>query len=249
MPILGKYYLLNSLPGLEANFQSPLPLSLGNFWRRVQEEDNQIQKIIQAIFLQKDINNLEQIVLQQKPFSTASLSLDTLTKIWTEKGMAELFLPAPIAEWIEPEKWHEEIWDAYFSYCFGIAHSYSNALQEWLSWNLGLKNAFYEKRNVEELKKREFSLPLQKSFQKSFEKDETQREYQNLIQLYYKASHPLEAEMILDKARWEKISNLATPYSFSQDEVVVYALHLLLLERWWQISQTENNILQKVSNV
>ncbi len=240
MSILGKYYLLNSLPPLEANFQAQPPLSSATFWRRVQEEESSFQELIQAILLEKDISNLEQVAFHQKPLSVASISLESLARIWEEKGLAERFFPSALSEWIEPEKWHEEIWDAYFDYCFGMARRYDSSLQEWLTWNLGLKKAFYEKRDLEPVKRREF---------RAFIPNDDDREYQNIIQLYYKASHPMEAELSLDKVRWEKITTLANPYSFSQDEVVVYALHLLLLERWWTISQNQVNILQKVSNV
>lgn len=112
MAIFGKYYLLNSLPPLEANFQSPLPLSLPNFWRRVQEEESSLQELIHAILLEKDLSNLEQIAFQKKPLSPASIPLDALSKMREEKELAEQFFPACISEWIEAKQWHREIWGA-----------------------------------------------------------------------------------------------------------------------------------------
>lgn len=47
---------------------------------------------------------------------------------------------------------------------------------------------------------------------------------------------PLEAEISLDRFRWEKIEDLAKGHYFDIDYLVTYALKLQILERWQRIS-------------
>jgi len=47
---------------------------------------------------------------------------------------------------------------------------------------------------------------------------------------------PLEAELYLDKARWEKIEEIVTGHYFDIEHLVSYALQLQILERWRNIN-------------
>ena len=69
-----------------------------------------------------------------------------------------------------------------------------------------------------------------------------------LIERYKSIEDPLEAEKTLDQMRWRRIARIAEPYSFHRDEIVVYALHLIIVDRWWNISQTKGNLFAKVTN-
>lgn len=52
----------------------------------------------------------------------------------------------------------------------------------------------------------------------------------------YKATSLLEAEKILDQARWQMLEGLLVGHYFDIDTLIIYGLKLLLLERWQKIN-------------
>jgi hypothetical protein len=59
----------------------------------------------------------------------------------------------------------------------------------------------------------------------------------------YKSPEILDAEKTLDLARWNKLEELSTGHYFDSDTLFVYALKLLLLERWERIRQADKGAL------
>ena len=49
----------------------------------------------------------------------------------------------------------------------------------------------------------------------------------------------LEAELILDRARWNKLEELSLGHFFDIDFLVIYGLKLLILERWQNFRKTD----------
>ena len=151
------------------------------------------------------------------------------------------YFPEELAPLIGQDDWQAKIWPAYFDYADQLARYYRLAsLSEWLTWELGLKSACYHTRVDRP--------PSDLSAGKYLASSGVLSECESLLETYRKAAHPLEAEQLLDQARWRKIATLCTPYSFATDEVVVYTLHLLLRQRWWNIFQNTEDIFEKVAN-
>jgi hypothetical protein len=50
---------------------------------------------------------------------------------------------------------------------------------------------------------------------------------------------PLEGERILDQTRWEFLDTLSLGHYFDADFLIIYALKLLILERWEKINQAD----------
>lgn len=50
---------------------------------------------------------------------------------------------------------------------------------------------------------------------------------------------PMEAELYLDKARWEKIEEIKTGHYFDLGYLIAYGLQLQILERWDRINSDE----------
>lgn len=50
---------------------------------------------------------------------------------------------------------------------------------------------------------------------------------------------PIEAELLLDKIRWEKIEELSKGHYFDIDFLITYALKLQILERWQRINSED----------
>lgn len=54
---------------------------------------------------------------------------------------------------------------------------------------------------------------------------------------------PLEAERILDQARWNFLDELAIGHYFDLDFLIIYALKLLILGRWEKINKADKAAL------
>jgi len=50
---------------------------------------------------------------------------------------------------------------------------------------------------------------------------------------------PLEAELYLDRARWDKIEEIKTGHYFDIEYLVAYGLQLKILERWHNINSAD----------
>jgi hypothetical protein len=55
----------------------------------------------------------------------------------------------------------------------------------------------------------------------------------------YKATSLLEAEKILDQARWQMLEELSAGHYFDIDTLIIYGLKLSLLERWQIINSAD----------
>lgn len=53
----------------------------------------------------------------------------------------------------------------------------------------------------------------------------------------------LEAERMLDRARWDFLDELSTDHYFDLDLLVIYGLKLLILERWEKIDKADKQSL------
>lgn len=54
---------------------------------------------------------------------------------------------------------------------------------------------------------------------------------------------PLEAEKILDQARWDFLDELSFGHYFDPDFLIIYAIKLLILERWEKINRADKPAL------
>ncbi len=78
----------------------------------------------------------------------------------------------------------------------------------------------------------------------------------DVVHRVQKAENPLEAEKILDRFRWQKLSELTQRHIFNVEALIVYGLHLQILKRYQKInsskgqeffSQYTEQVLQKVN--
>jgi len=203
----------------------------------IRQESSKLASLIGAILLEKDIANLERIARQQSAGPLATVPADALPACLSDSKMRNRYFPDALSSLLGTEEWHPEIWPTYFDYAFSVAAAHNSCWQEWLHWEFGLKNAGRH-------------MPVRSKLECSWDGREIaaidEPEAARLMEKYTKASDPLAAELLLAQARWRKISELCLPYSFHTDEVVVYALKLLLLEKWWIISQHREDIFKKI---
>lgn len=59
----------------------------------------------------------------------------------------------------------------------------------------------------------------------------------------YRNTSILEAEKMLEQARWQMLDELAVGHYFDLDVLIIYALKLLILERWERIRSSDKSQL------
>jgi hypothetical protein len=57
----------------------------------------------------------------------------------------------------------------------------------------------------------------------------------------YRAPSPLEAEKMLDHARWNALDELTAGRYFDMDVLIAYAIKLVMLEKWEEIAANNNS--------
>ena len=71
------------------------------------------------------------------------------------------------------------------------------------------------------------------------------QEMTHVVMSAYKNTSILEAERVLDEAKWHKLDELLTGHFFDLDFLITYALKLLILERWDRINSADKSKLFK----
>jgi len=65
----------------------------------------------------------------------------------------------------------------------------------------------------------------------------------HVAQAAQRSPSPLEAERILDRARWNFLDELGFGHYFNLDSLIIYAFKLLILERWERINKADKQAL------
>lgn len=237
-----KYYLLASLPPLSFVYSEQPAISIQKFWHGVLSENASISELVRSILLQQDIANMEKIANGHNPTFCGTIPLDKIQKAKNDTTVLRDDLPQDIWQKLSFEKWQSRIWLTLLNYQKELASKYNSCAKEWLEWEVGLR------KHIANVRSESLGLSLSGNLLvKSLENDSFY-DYQKITTDYNKQSSPLESEKLLDQERWKFADSLAVPYSFSDDEIVVYAIKLLILERWWAISQSQIDIFEKVAN-
>lgn len=128
----------------------------------------------------------------------------------------------------------DQIRHNYFHYVSKIAKTNrSQFLKGWVEFEVGLRNAIAKTR-AEALKldpEPYLVVPELENPKLSFE---------NILADWMRVPNPLEATRVLDRARWDRITELEQWYSFSSDEIAAYTARLMILHRWQQINEKKH---------
>ena len=110
----------------------------------------------------------------------------------------------------------------------------SNSLKQWSNFELALRNELVRARagrkKIEPLKF--LRLP-----------DSPQAEISHVAMAAYRSTSILEAEKILDQARWNFLDTLSFGHYFNFDCLLIYGLKLKILERWDRIQEANKEHL------
>jgi len=118
------------------------------------------------------------------------------------------------------------------SYSLGVCKV--DSLKEWVNFEVALRNelvrARASRKKIEPLKF--LRLP-----------DSAQAWISHIAMLAYRSTLILEAEKILDQARWNFLEDLSQGHYFDFDYLLIYGLKLKILERWEAIQTADKEDL------
>ena len=107
-------------------------------------------------------------------------------------------------------------------------------LKQWIIFEVALRNELVKARAAR--KKIDPAKYLRQP-------DDPQAQISHVAMAAYRSSSILEAEKILDEARWGRLEELSLGHYFDFDYLLIYGLKLTILERWEKIQKADKQAL------
>ncbi len=206
------FYILCALPGLKT-FRDPPPVGK--------------QKLLSLV---TESGGPSDIVRALLPFHTDPAVL-TSRQAKADKPLPEFLISEYEFESETPAKLiaTDPIWRNYFHHVSEIAKiNHSDFLQDWVEFEVGLRNALAKLRAV--------ALKLDpKPYMVAPELENSGISFENILADWTGTSNPLKTTEVLDRARWNRLTQYEQWYSFSSDEIGAYTAKLMILHRWRRI--------------
>ena len=224
------FYLLCVLPGLKT-FESPPPISKKELLSVVTESGGPTE-IVQLLLLNDDL-------LQREAVLAGEIEPDHIDPVVLshEQSVGKEPLPDFLVTGHEVENESVDNFIAgdsirrnYFYHVSEIAKiNRSEFLKTWVQFEVGLRNAL--------TKVRAKALKLDPSpYLVAPELENPNLSFENILGDWMRVPNPLEAAEVLDKARWNRLTEHEQWFSFSSDEIFAYTAKLMILHRWRQIT-------------
>jgi hypothetical protein len=236
MSTLNRYdYILNALPALEPIGSIP-PMSKSDFLTVITNAKGPV-RTVEIILLSDDLTQYEALLTNEIDNKRIDLAVLSVVKAENEPVLPDFLLPEDQTEHKENNRLAADgIWSRYFSHAAYVAkHNHSKFLKAWIGYEAGIRNALTTARAQ--------MLDLDpEAYLVCPELADTETDYTNIISAWHAASNPMTALEVLDKARWDWLEEHGSWYSFSEDEIEVYAAKLILLHHWRRIlSEKQQN--------
>jgi hypothetical protein len=225
------YYLLTALPGLGDQLDNPIPLSAKELVEHVRGSSVP-EALVKAILLGDDL-------LQRQSF-LAGESQEPVAVVLSEAQIRnEEPLPVYLQEVIASENTAsiadnfllDRLWEAYYRYCKDVAERCNSAfLSGWIGYNVGLNNALATARA------RGLGLEVE-GYLVAEDLASEDDDFASVVNEWSVASQPLDGLLVIDTARWDWLMEHEGWFSFSDDELAVYAAKLMLQGRWQRLKK------------
>lgn len=213
----GHYFLLSRLPPLPGAVDDPMPITLRELRDLLVEEGAVTAQLARAVLAEQDLYTLE---------SNPGTDPDSLLILdgHTPDAMPDLLLSADDRG---RKVRFDTVWERYFRWVLALGAARSTLLHTWARYNLGLRNALVRARaQALNLDAEEYTLLP--------EEEDVDADFPSVMKRWQQAPTPLLGELVLDRARWDYLTSISPHYSFATDEVVDYAIRILLMARWAQ---------------
>ncbi len=218
-------YFITALPGLGTLGTVP-PVGLADLLNLL-EDSRRIFRLVRAIALLDDLEQREAYLAgEAKEVEPVVLTL--------EQAKGEAALPAyltlgsEVAESLTIEL--DRLWAAYFLYVYDLGTELANEfLRKWVGFEVALRNALAVARA------RKLGLD-ESGFLVVPHLADSEADLSNVVSEWSVAKTPLAGLQVVIRARWDWCDQHEEWFSFGEDELLVYALRIMLLEQWRRTS-------------
>ena len=218
------YYLITSLPAL-GELGTPAPITPAQLLEHVQDSPG--RALIETILLSDDLVQREALLAGE---------IDRVDPaVLTEAQLrGEQLLPAPLLVEATDSSARrvvvDSLWAAYFRHATEAARRHGGRfLGEWAAFEVALRNALAaERARVLGLEPAPYMVAVELA---------SDDDLSTTVLEWSASANPLAGLHTLDRARWRWIGQHDRWFSFSDDELAAYSARLMLLRRWWRISQ------------
>ena len=223
----GHYYLLASLPHL-GELGSVPPLSARALLTRLAESGGPCD-VAEALFLSDDL-------LQRDSVQAAETEEAEAAVLSPEQLRDDEPLPPYLAAAEDQPSGRiaaDRVWDAYFRHADRVGRSgRCSFLTAWVGHEVGLRNALAAARaKALDLDAEEYLVAA--------DLGAGDVDFGPVVNEWSAASDPLSGLRAIDWARWQWLNEHENWFSFGDDEVAVYAVRLMLLQRRLRLDQAE----------
>jgi len=225
------FYLLCVLPDLKPLGSVP-PINKQELLAVVTESGGPTD-VVRVLLLSDDLLQREAVLAGEVEPDHADLAVLSLKDAKDEQSLP-LFLEPEQED--DPEASRtliavDRVWRRYFHHAAKIARmTHTHFLATWAGFEVGLRNAM--------AKARAEALELDPGdYMVAPELADPEIPFDHIVAEWTAASNPLKGLKVLDRARWDWLTEHERWYSFSDDEVAAYTAKLMLLHRWHRTSE------------
>ena len=219
------YFLLSSLPHLGELDDAP-PVSAATLLERVRDS-NGPAGLIETILLADDL--LQRDAVQSGETDRADPAVLDEDQVRGE-GALPTFLAGGEAK--SPGRIPgDAVWAAYFRHAAAGAGG-GAFLAAWVRWEVALRNALAEARA------KTLDLDVE-PYLVAPDLGDPDADFTRLLNEQSGASDPLAAMRVVDRARWDWLTEHEAWFTFGDDELAVYAARLVLMGRWQRLTQAQ----------
>ena len=219
------YFLLAALPHLGELGEAP-PVTPARLLEWVRDADGPTG-VIETILLSDDL--IQRDAQQAGEIDQAEAAVLTDDQLSGE---------APLPAYLEPtgEQAHgrvvaDAVWAAYFRHATDVAPG-GTLLAAWVAWEVALRNALAGARAK--------ALDLEvEPYLVAPELGDAGAEFTALLNELGAAGDPLAALGAVDRARWTWLGDREAWFTFGDDELAVYAMRLMLMQRAQRLAQAQ----------
>lgn len=219
------YYIQSFLAELDT-IESPVKISAGDFLDTL-EPDAAVTQTVRMIFIADDLLQRESFLAGQiQQVSPAVLTPEALRG---EEPLPDFLLEDSASSKIESDA----VWENYFRSAENCAQSLPGGefLSRWVAMEVTLRNSLAEARaNALGLEPTDYFVAADLA-DSTIDLKQTITEWQGSV-----GENPVEAQKILDRARWDWISQHGGYFSFGDDELAAYAAKLSIACRWKRLA-------------
>jgi len=221
------HYLLAFLPHLGEVGDAP-PLTSADLLACVTESGGP-RALIEALLLADDLMQRDSLLAGESDQAAGIVLSDD--QIRGEEPLPPFLVETESSA--APRVAADAVWAAYFHHAARVARQQgSRFLTAWVGFEVALRNALAEARaKALALEAREYLV--------ASELADRDANFSAVLTAYAAAENPLAALRVVNRARWEWMTEHDGWFTFGDDELAGYAAKLMLLERWHRLSHSE----------